>query len=662
MHQTFYIDIDEEITSIAERLRKAETTDVIMVVPKQASLIQSIVNLKLLKKEALKKGINLIMVTQDKLGRVLIEKAGISVEQKLEDVEGEEINVDEKPKKGKEKISKKETEKISPVPARKVDKIGSDSFFDAGSEDEDEVFIPKEERIQEDDFIKEEPEEKITNTELVTGIALDIKKRKSTRMDLTAGIPKKKDQNVKLKEKPVLKKTGPFQENPLPEADAGDFQKAGFGEDNFDHFFSSRQNRSFSDAYESKERNIPQKERKSNSGKKKFFKYVLAVMSLAAGCAVLYWAYLFIPEATIEITTKRESTSGDVEITGDAKIGSIDYSGNMIPAKLIEVNAQVSDSFSTSGSSSASGNKSHGKVVIYNEFSNSSQSLVATTRLESSDGKIFRLVSGVTVPGFTKNGDTVTPGSVEANVVADNSGDAYNIGPATFTIPGFKNSGSDKYSKFYAKSSEAMTGGGSGSSGNGQANAVTDSDIASAKSKILVKLNDALKQNVKNSAGDGMIFLSDAINFDEPTYNPSVSAGEVTNNFNMSASGRAQAIVFKEDDIKKLSNDIISKSGSGKSNINSGSVVLDYGKSSADFKLETINIKAHATNETSSNIDAENLKRGILGKSNDELENYLKAYPSIEKAEVTYWPPLLANKIPMYEGRVEIIVNSNSQK
>ncbi|NTU67014.1 MAG: hypothetical protein HGB08_03780 [Candidatus Moranbacteria bacterium] len=652
MHQTFYIDIDEEITSIAERLRKAETKDVIMVVPKQASLIQSIVNLKLLKKEAQKKGINLIMVTQDKLGRVLIEKAGISVEQKLEDVEGEEVFIDEKPKNGQGKAVKKEGSKI--VPARKVDRIGSDSFFDANKDDE--VFISaRDDKRREDDDAEEEPEEKITNTELVTGIASDIKKRKPTRMDLTAGKAKSKDNNIKIKEKPVKKEDGIFLASSIPEEEAQDSGRPNADVDSFDHFFSGRPNHSSPDIYKAEERGFAKKERQSGSSKKGIFKYVLAVMSLAAGCAVLYWAYLFVPEATIEITTKRESTAGDVGIIGDAKIGSIDYGSKMIPAKLIEVNAQVSDSFSTSGNSSVSSNKSHGKVVIYNEFSNSSQPLVATTRLESTDGKIFRLVAGVTVPGFTKSGDTITPGSVEASVVADNSGDTYNIDPATFTIPGFKNSGGDKYAKFYAKSTEAMSGGGSG---NSEANSVTESDISSAKGKILVKLNDALRQNAKNSAGDGMVLLSDAVNFDEPSYNPSVSVGEVTNTFNMSASGRAQAIVFKEDDIKKLSNDIISKSGGGKSNINSGSLVLDYGKSSADFKLETINIKAHATNETPSSIDVANLKRGMLGKNNDELETYLKSYSSIEKAEVTYWPPLIASKVPIYEGRVKIIVDS----
>ena len=51
-HKTLYIDIDEEITSIVDRVRKTPADEVIVVVPKRALLIQSIVNLKLLKQEA----------------------------------------------------------------------------------------------------------------------------------------------------------------------------------------------------------------------------------------------------------------------------------------------------------------------------------------------------------------------------------------------------------------------------------------------------------------------------------------------------------------------------------------------------------------------------------------------------------------------------------
>ena len=51
-HQTIYLESDEEITSVVDRLRKSEAKEIILVIPKGTALLQSIVNLKLLKKEA----------------------------------------------------------------------------------------------------------------------------------------------------------------------------------------------------------------------------------------------------------------------------------------------------------------------------------------------------------------------------------------------------------------------------------------------------------------------------------------------------------------------------------------------------------------------------------------------------------------------------------
>lgn len=84
-HKTLYIDVDEEITSIIDRVRKAQAGEVIIVVPKQALLIQSLVNLKLLKKEADRRKKRVMIVTQDKIGKKLIEKAGILVQKKATD-------------------------------------------------------------------------------------------------------------------------------------------------------------------------------------------------------------------------------------------------------------------------------------------------------------------------------------------------------------------------------------------------------------------------------------------------------------------------------------------------------------------------------------------------------------------------------------------------
>lgn len=84
--RVLYLEIDEEITSVAEKLRKTAETDIYLVVPKEAALLQSIINLKLLKRQAdtLKKEIQII--THDKVGRNLAEQVGINSASRMDDI------------------------------------------------------------------------------------------------------------------------------------------------------------------------------------------------------------------------------------------------------------------------------------------------------------------------------------------------------------------------------------------------------------------------------------------------------------------------------------------------------------------------------------------------------------------------------------------------
>ena len=79
MNNYFYVDVDDEITSVIGRLRKESSDEVFLVVPKRAIIAQSLVNLKLLGKEAGKLRKNLIFVSPDSQTRKIAEKAGLSV-------------------------------------------------------------------------------------------------------------------------------------------------------------------------------------------------------------------------------------------------------------------------------------------------------------------------------------------------------------------------------------------------------------------------------------------------------------------------------------------------------------------------------------------------------------------------------------------------------
>lgn len=88
--KALYLEPDEEITSVIDRLRAINDDEVAIVVPKRAGILQSIINLKLLRyqSEQLKKRISI--VTTDKTGRNLASAVGLTVYQRLP--EGEEVS------------------------------------------------------------------------------------------------------------------------------------------------------------------------------------------------------------------------------------------------------------------------------------------------------------------------------------------------------------------------------------------------------------------------------------------------------------------------------------------------------------------------------------------------------------------------------------------
>ena len=90
MYQIFYIDIDEEITSVIDRLKKSKTTENFFVVSPRSLILQSIVSLKLLKREAAREKKQIAMVVNDKSAGAKIEKAGILVVPSLKEFEGGE--------------------------------------------------------------------------------------------------------------------------------------------------------------------------------------------------------------------------------------------------------------------------------------------------------------------------------------------------------------------------------------------------------------------------------------------------------------------------------------------------------------------------------------------------------------------------------------------
>lgn len=81
--KVIYVEIDEEITTVFDRIKRCKGEKIALVVPKQAVILQSIVNLRILKKKTDELTKQIAMVTTDVPGGQLAEKAGIFVVRKL---------------------------------------------------------------------------------------------------------------------------------------------------------------------------------------------------------------------------------------------------------------------------------------------------------------------------------------------------------------------------------------------------------------------------------------------------------------------------------------------------------------------------------------------------------------------------------------------------
>lgn len=74
-----YLDADTEITEAIEKLKKAKEKEVRIIAPARSSLLQSSVNIKLLKKSAKDNDKSLVLVTNDKITKNLAGASGIAI-------------------------------------------------------------------------------------------------------------------------------------------------------------------------------------------------------------------------------------------------------------------------------------------------------------------------------------------------------------------------------------------------------------------------------------------------------------------------------------------------------------------------------------------------------------------------------------------------------
>jgi hypothetical protein len=385
--------------------------------------------------------------------------------------------------------------------------------------------------------------------------------------------------------------------------------------------------------------------------KRKFIKFPKLSWRLFKGIGlifvlalVIFGAVRILPQAkvTIMLQTKEWIYNDSINT---AKSAVLDAAKMSIPNQVFSQQKNVQLKFPATGKKQVK-KSATGIITVYNSYSSDPQPLVIQTRFMAPDGKVFRLIKNITVPGAKINEGKIIPSSIDTEVVAEAAGPEYNIGPVKlFTIPGFK--GTPKYQAFYGESKGNMAGG-----FIGEITYPTSDDIKEAKAKIKETLKQALDVAASTQIAKEFKILDDAKDF-RVTEQKIDEEADNQGQFGIFAEAKLTAIAFKTEDLEALLTKRARQENGEDYDIRSFN--LEYGLARADFVkgILTFPVKYKAT--LVKHTDINDLKSKILGKSENELKLTIFALPGLKSATVSLWP-FWVKKVPNSVEKIKIIV------
>lgn len=289
-----------------------------------------------------------------------------------------------------------------------------------------------------------------------------------------------------------------------------------------------------------------------------------------------------------------------------------------------------------------------GTVLLYNAYSANPYKLVVNTRLATSDGRIYRLHSPATIPGYTKANGVVVPGSAPVLVAAAEPGEASNLDAGDFTLPGL--AGTPQASKIYGRTKTPISGGVSG-----VMYTVPQDAANAAMGTLRDKLKQSLTAKAKVQVPDGYLFYDGAtlFNSDDSVVAPYSKEKDIP----LSLSGTLTTYLIKQDTLETA---IAQKSISQYNNepitipnLYSLKLAPTYKQNPTTDTTFTFSLIGSAN--VLWTIDSESIKTLLAAKKKADFQSLLSAIPGVDRAELVI-KPFWKQSFPDDPKKIEIVV------
>jgi hypothetical protein len=368
---------------------------------------------------------------------------------------------------------------------------------------------------------------------------------------------------------------------------------------------------------------------------------VLAVLLGAVGL------YLLLPSATIVVTPQPEAVGPiDLTILADPNATQPDPAGKVVPAEQIEIPVSVTDTFDASGTR-VELTKATGEVRFENRDPTSTNRIAAGSVVRTGSGVRFRTDSSILVPRAELVGLTIFPARATVGITAVDGGTEGNVEAGTITIVP-----NDENGLFLKVTNPAATSGGARQEFTRVTQQDVDGALASLDTALQAQFQEKLADPSLAAGGATVITSTGVLGETTPTVPPESLVGQEVATFDLGLSATGTVIAVDTAPVTTIAEQELAAAVDADHQLVAGSTNIDVGN--AQVVGGSVSFPVTATAQQIAVLDPAELTALVLGKPIDEARRILEPYGDVELTVSPDW----SGSVPGFESRVNLTVKS----
>jgi hypothetical protein len=382
---------------------------------------------------------------------------------------------------------------------------------------------------------------------------------------------------------------------------------------------------------------------------------IVGVLVVVAGGFLLAGKFLPKAYATVTVSSQPLIRSITVKVLPNSPT---DADKKILSGAAVSVDVSDSDQLTPTGTKLV-GKKATGTVTLYNATSSDitlKKGTQLTYKKDSSHSYIFDTADSVTIPRTTTDNSTtpptITSGSADVDITADDIGDAYNIAKGkSLSVKSYDTGdlkGSAK-SDFSGGSSQSVT-------------IVAAADYTNLSQKLATTNKQQAESAIQNKVSSDQKLIDGSVSTKITGETYSAKVGDQTDTLKLDQTVTATGLVYNTSDVNSLVDKLVSnfvQSGYILAKKDREISVAVLGNSSQSVVSSTeADIQVTVKTYVMPNVTEAGLKKDLAGKSAEDAQKVLGSIPNVDSYEFKVTPGIpFFQKVPKDLNRIIVTIN-----